>query len=173
MAGGGGTGTVLALVVVGVVRVVAVGAVVVPRVDVVGGAVTLGGLDSPRVASTATTAPAAARIGSAIRAIRAGLIRRERRRGSTWVTAGPAATRVGASAPPSWSRSAPPSAGRSAGFFASERSASATRAGGAPARTADSGGGAWCRWPRSTSIALGDSNGSRPPSIRYRITPNE
>ena len=83
MAGGGGTGTVSVLVVVGVVRVVAVGAVVVPRVDVVGGAVTLGGLDSPRVASRATTAPAAATIGSAIRAISGALIRREGRCGST------------------------------------------------------------------------------------------
>jgi hypothetical protein len=74
---------VSALVVVGAVGAEVVGAVVVPRVDVVGGAVTLGGLDSPRVASTATTAPAAAKIGSAIRAISGALIRREGRCGST------------------------------------------------------------------------------------------
>ena len=88
----------------------------------------------------------------------------------TFVAASPA---VGTIAPESNPTRVRPSGGRSAGDLAIDSSATAASVIGASGRSEWIAGGASYSWRRSRSTGLCVSNGSRPVSIRYRITPNE
>lgn len=86
--------------------------------------------------------------------------------GATVVSAVPAGT-------PSSASSAAPSVGRSAGSFSSAAIAVDSSAAGPSGRTSLIGGGGAVWWSMISCIGSVDSNGSRPVSIRYSITPNE
>jgi hypothetical protein len=195
--GGGGVGggaTVVGAVVVFLVEVavllrtvdaVVLGAVVVvfdARVDCV--AEEGGGVEEfelPTRKAMATPAAPAAR-SSAASTSASGTGRRRpppgSPRGITCVGAD-AATIVGASlsvaaGPAASARtSASPSSGRACGSFASDASASATSAAGAAGRASARGNGLSWMCIRASSSGLSDSNGSRPASSRYKMTPNE
>jgi hypothetical protein len=96
--------------------------------------------------------------------------RSERGCGMTWVAV-PSA--IGTIAPESRRTSVPPSGGRSAADLAMDSSATAVSVIGASGRSEWIAGGASYSWRRSRSTGLVVSNGSRPVSIRNRITPNE
>ncbi len=191
----GGAGIVVAVVVASVVVcAVVVGSVVVAAVVcsvvvccvdcVLGGAVTLGdeSPESPPVVTMASVTPAASRtpaMSSASGTIQRERVGRGRARGMTCVGSPVRGSATIVAVPPrvpaarSSASSAAPSCGRSAGCLAREASAVAASCAGASGRISETDGGSSARCIATSAIAFGDSNGSRPVSIRKSITPAE
>ena len=141
-----------------------------------------GGPLNRRATTTATsTTPSAAAIRVNRRDPRDGLGAVERVVGASPATvsgqAAPAGRRVGAtgdSGSANGARAAATSAGdanRSAGFFAIIRATTAQRAFGTSGSTSTRGRGESSRCRRNTSVVLGDANGCRPVSRKYRVPP--
>jgi hypothetical protein len=125
------------------------------------------------VSASASAAPPASRISVTTSAGKSTLevLRRIARGGAV-------RTRVTAVVSNVWSparaaTSAAPSAGRLAASFRSVASAVDARPAGASGRTLLTAGAGSSRFIRTNSIALSALNGSRPVSIRKRMTPNE
>jgi hypothetical protein len=191
--GGGGVAVVVCSVVVCSVVVCSVvsGVVVVEVDDAVVGAVRVvvrrrvwpravcvwlvddGPGELEREAMRPAVTPATARRSAAIAARSA--VGRRRRGGSGGRRPGRTLVCVSSHVSPCRSsrRRAPPSGGRACGSLASIESVSCARCAGASGRTLLTGGAGASRWRAASCSGSSASNGSRPVSIRKRITPNE
>ncbi len=126
-----------------------------------------GALEPECVARSAAAIPAATRASpAAITATKGARVRRRRGDASTLVTlvAGSCLSSL---------RSAAPSCGRSAGSFASAAVVRLSSTAGASRQNAVTGGAVLSRCSSRSRSGSSASNGSRPVSIRKRITPNE
>jgi hypothetical protein len=131
-----------------------------------------------RVAMTAAAIPAAIRATRPITAgTRYGERRRARGRGGGGGGGGGrtavAVSSIGATGAPSAAASAAPSGGRSAGSFARAEFTTPASAGGTSPRKLSTAGAGRSRCMAASSIGCCAVNGSRPVSIRKRITPSE